>query len=158
MMTQRRYLPGSRPTGGRPPARRLLARIASAAAVVLMTCTAASAANVQVRLIRGSGSGSGDGRLGDVNGVLKSRGMPGTRLVQEQNVSLSPGQSRTLNFAEQTRVVVTNEGESGGRYTLRVQAVGWGGAVTYRLQKNRPALIVGPSRGSGRLVLAVKAR
>ncbi len=80
------------------------------------------------------------------------------KLLGESTVALAEGKSADVRLPEKVRVRITNVRESGTRCTVRVQSRGWGGAVTYTLEKNHPALLVGPVRGRGRLILAVKPR
>jgi hypothetical protein len=98
-----------------------------------------------------------DGRLGDVANALKSRGFSGGALLASRTVGIAQGKKTTVGLPEGTRVDVANQKESGGKTTLRIQCRGWGGAVTLKDHpRNKPALIVGPQRGGGRLVLAIK--
>lgn len=129
------------------------------ALVVLLAHPLAEGATVQLRLVVSTPTGAMDGRLNDVASALKSRGLGGGKLVGERTVGIAERQRTTVNLPEDTRVEISNEGERSDRVTLRIQCRGWGGAVTLKDHpRNKPALIVGPERGGGRLVLAVKLR
>lgn len=119
----------------------------------------AGGATVQLRLVLSTPSGVMDARLGDVASALKSRGFGGGNLLGDRSVAVAPGRPASVSLPEGTTVEVSNENESPGRTTLRIQVRGWGGTVVLKDHPtNKPALIVGPERRGGRLVLAVRLR
>lgn len=148
------------------PSRGRLTRVlglASAFLVALLVTTVGSASadaqtvTVRAQAIHATSTGNQmDGSLSSIASQLRSRFGQYSSFTQlsDNRLSLSAGQSRSVELPNGQTLQVTFQGMSGSSYRLNVSLPGGGGTVT--IGRGGVFFVAGPSYQGGLLIVAVR--